>query len=70
MYIISCRVAKKPTEVCPEVYYFAGFSSEGANKLDSRREEAEKFESFDAADLRKRILLGSQSVLGCQIEQA
>lgn len=68
-YIISCRLAKKHTEICPEIYYFAGFNQDGAFKFDTRKEEAELFESFDTADLRRRILVTRPSVLGCIVEQ-
>lgn len=68
-YLISCRIAKSPSEICQSIYYFTGFNDEGAMLFNTSKSDAMLFSNLDLAELHRRILVGQSCILGCTIEQ-
>lgn len=67
-YILSCRLEKKPNEIAPSIYWYAGTNKDGIAKFDTRREKAERVVGLNRAMLLRETLLSRGLVMACVLE--
>lgn len=67
-YILSCRLERKPNEIAPDIYWYAGTNEDGVAKFDTRREEAERVVGLQRAMLLRETLLSRGLIMSCVIE--
>ena len=67
-YILSCKLERKPNEIAPDIYWYAGTNEDGIAKFDTRREEAERVVGLQRAMLLRETLLSRGLIMSCVIE--
>ena len=67
-YILSCRLEKKPNEIAPSIYWYAGTNKDGIAEFDTRREKAERIIGLQRAMLLRETLLSRGLVMACVID--
>ena len=67
-YILSCKLERKPNEIAPDIYWYAGTDKVGVARFDTRKEQAERVIGLQRAMLLRETLLSRGLVMACIIE--